>query len=100
MIPYCNSNAYLRQKHFRVASSLPSREALKQDLRRESDLNANFVSGVYVQPEMREKVKLPDLGEQRLVDLGFKEHTSTNNVQTRETYSDEGASSAVPVNKT
>jgi hypothetical protein len=56
-----------------VASYLPSREALKEDRRRADTFDPSFVLGAYVQPELREKVKLPDLDQKRLIELGFVE---------------------------
>jgi hypothetical protein len=49
---------YIHQMHFRVAEFLPTREALKEDLKRSSsagpgdDLHLDFLRGAYTQPEL------------------------------------------------
>lgn len=54
-------NLYIRDKHFLVASSLPSRECVKEDLRGDATLDFSFVHGAYIQPSLAvEKFLLPD----------------------------------------
>ena len=46
---------YLQQQHFRVASRLPSRLCMKQDLINSRELDFGFLRNAYLQPEMRHK---------------------------------------------
>jgi hypothetical protein len=53
-------NAYIRQRHFRVAAYLPSRECVQRDLHNGDDFDMAFTSNAFLQPELREKVKYPE----------------------------------------
>ncbi|KAL7578677.1 hypothetical protein ACA910_009816 [Epithemia clementina (nom. ined.)] len=54
-------NFYIRQQHFRVASYLPTRECLKEDLQRDQNFDFSFVQGAYVQPGLAAKTDVgPD----------------------------------------
>ncbi|KAL7556780.1 hypothetical protein ACA910_005222 [Epithemia clementina (nom. ined.)] len=48
-------NFYIRQQHFRVASYLPTRECLKEDLQRDQNFDFSFVQGAYLQPALAAK---------------------------------------------
>jgi len=65
-------NAYIRQQHFRVAEFLPSRECLKEDLRKGRDFDLSFTKGAYLQDEMQDKKKFPEnLSDERAEMLGL-----------------------------
>jgi hypothetical protein len=65
-------NAYINQRHFRVAEHLPSKACIKADLQNGGNFDLNFVKGAYLQEELREKEAFPqDLPEERAVALGL-----------------------------
>ena len=56
---------YVRQKHFAMAENLPARDCMTADMRYTnydgySDEDFDFMYNEYVQPELREKQKLPE----------------------------------------
>jgi hypothetical protein len=53
-------NAYIRQRHFRVAEFLPSRECIQRDLQNGNDFDMAFTTNAFLQPELCEKVKYPE----------------------------------------
>lgn len=54
---------YIHQQHFRMTESLPARDAMYYDHKCDNaDLDFEFVKGMYVQPELREKEKFPENG--------------------------------------
>jgi len=63
--------AYIRQKHFRTAENLPSRDALKQDLKNGDDFDLSFVHDAYLQPELHDKELFPDVSDERAQQLGL-----------------------------
>lgn len=54
-------NFYIRQVHFRVAGYLPTRECLKEDLKRDDNFDFSFVHDAYIQPALAAKTHVqPD----------------------------------------
>jgi hypothetical protein len=54
-------NIYIRQKHFEMTHHLPARDCLVMDLKNVSDgLNYSEIRGQYIQPELRERTKMPE----------------------------------------
>ena len=52
-------SVYIKQQHFRVAAFIPARDAMLVDEKNEGD-SLEFLQGQYIQPELREKTKLPE----------------------------------------
>jgi hypothetical protein len=72
IIQTCLFNAYINQRHFRVAESLPSKACIKADLQNGVNFDLAFVKGAYLQEELREKEAFPqDLPVERAVALGL-----------------------------
>ena len=58
-------SVYIHQQHFRVAKFLPTRNALREDLRRVDD-DISFLQGAYLQPELRAPRRVgPGVEEER-----------------------------------
>lgn len=74
-------NMYIRQKHFDMTEHLPSQDAILQDRRNEKNgMSHEFLKGLYVQPELREKEVLPENAtiERQMVQGGMKFDTPQN----------------------
>lgn len=62
---------YIRERHFTVATHLPTRLCLQQDQKTRHSVDFGFLKNAYLQPEMREKESVPKIPEERFRKLGF-----------------------------
>jgi hypothetical protein len=70
---------YIRQEHFHIAQYLPTRLSLRKDSRNSNiDIDYAFVQEAYLQPELRERVFLPELSNERITELGIRAMNEIN----------------------
>mmetsp|Transcript_41542 Transcript_41542/g.100007 ORF Transcript_41542/g.100007 Transcript_41542/m.100007 type:complete len:923 (-) Transcript_41542:1031-3799(-) len=55
---------FVKQQHFLMTQYLPTREAIGADHRYSNNEDFSFVEGKFVQPELREREKFPDNGNE------------------------------------
>ena len=56
--------------------TVPSREALIEDIRNGGDLDLSFLKDAYLQPELKERISYPELSPEKKRDLGFEDYGS------------------------
>ena len=83
---------YIRQEHFRIAQYLPTHLSLRKDSRNSNiDIDYSFVQEAYLQPELRERVVLPELSTERITELGIG---AINEINSSKVDDDEEAAAA------